>query len=253
MKQIIIGILLLVILMTGCGKSEETTTEREETTVTQSGQVEIIESSAGLYHKKYADGDQAAIVRGEIKNTSQKYVGDIKIKVTFYDSRGYKIGDGSEEFWYIRPGEKRPFSVFDYVDYEAVDFQLEVESSRVISPERGMTLDYPGIKVLSEQIIKSQFTTDEFFEYSLLPTDPGRYLGEGSYKFLQIEIHNAGDRYAHGQVLVTFYDSAGKVVDYNRAFFSLSENEVGTIRVPCRLSREVYDYTWIWSELVTDS
>lgn len=236
-----IVLIFLVILMTGCGKSEETATERQETTVTQSGQVEIIKSTVGLHHEKYVRGDQAAIVQGEIKNTGQKYVGDIEIKGTFYDDRGYKIGEGSTKIEFIRPEEKRPFSVLGYVDYEAVDFTVEIESSTIISPEKEMMIDLGGLRVIGEKIVSRYPTAQERLSFS------GSLTGR-QWQWLEIELYNPGDRRVGAEVLGTFYDSAGRVLDFHTSYgIGLSLNEVGTVGIPCTLCEEIYDYTWIWS------
>lgn len=174
------------------------------------GEAKILENS--LYFTKSTKGltGPKRGLKGEIQNTGTKWLKDILITATFFDSRGYVLQEEKSQpaIEFLAPGQKSPFTVVYFpTDYR--NYTLKV-SWNIRSPEQ----IYEGLEVLDTKTA---------------------YRGvEGSIKYLDIEIHNKGNKTVDGRLLVTFYNDEGGVLSYNRglgAFYGLFPNQVKTVSV----------------------
>lgn len=132
-------------------------------------------------------------LQGEIQNTGTTWVTDVKLKATFYDDRGYLLKEetGRAELQYLAPGQKSPFTLYEFPPDTKYELEVSPEST---SPKQA----YKGI-----EIIGTEFKI--FYETS---------------KYLNIEIHNAGDKTVSGLLLATFYDQEGRVLSYDEGGFN---------------------------------
>ena len=175
------------------------TTPAPAPTPALSSDVKILESSLYVRDDYEAGFSTLRIftVLGEVQNTGTEWVTNIEVTATFYDERGYVLGQvmTSPEVGRLSPERKLPFALDLYGTEVGLkvateerefppDFDLEV-NWETASP----SLVYEGLEILSAEF------------------DPVN-------KKLEVEVHNAGTEEVSGGLVVTFYDAAGRVLYY---------------------------------------
>ena len=163
-----------------------------------------------LSHSLIDAGSGITIIVGEVRNDSPKKIGWVHVSGKFYDSAGQPIllADGPVQLGELRPGEKGPFGI--YINDDTVS-----ESIANYTLSAGLESDFLQDKPAALKV--------EVGKYGVVERGVGIPLFE-----VIGNVTNTSNLPAESvDVIATFYDAAGNIVDFDATVTSPSTIPAG--------------------------
>ena len=161
-------------------------------------------------HSLIDAGSGITIIVGEVRNDSPKKIGWVHVSGKFYDSAGQPIhlADGPVQLGELRPGEKGPFGI--YINDDTVS-----ESIANYTLSAGLESDFLQDKPAALKV--------EVGKYGVVERGVGIPLFE-----VIGNVTNTSNLPAESvDVIATFYDAAGNIVDFDATVTSPSTIPAG--------------------------